>query len=80
MTLLFLQIESFGAVAAAAFFLAFAVVAFIAFKMLRKTVQMAFRMIVVAVILLIAIAGGIALLMFGSGAKNSPKPASTRPR
>ena len=35
-----------------------AIVAFVAFKMLKKTVKMAFRMVIVAVILLIALVGG----------------------
>lgn len=78
--MLFIQIGTFGAVAAAVFVVALAVVAFIAFKMLAKTVKMAFRMVIVAVILVIALIGGAALLMFGSGTKNTPKPAATKPR
>lgn len=57
-------IAVFGGVA---FFLVLAVVAFIAFKLLRKTVKMAFRMLIVAIILVIAVAGGIAFFMFGTG-------------
>ncbi len=79
MFLLF-QIETFGIAAAAVFFLILAVVAFIAFKMLAKTVKMAFRMVIVAVILLIALVGGVALLMFGSGGKEPAKPAATKPK
>ena len=62
------------------FFLIFAVVAFIAYKMLKKTVKMAVRMTIVVAILLIALVGSIALLMFaGSSSKESPaKPAPTR--
>ncbi len=78
--MLLIQIGTFGAVAAAVFVLVLAVVAFIAFKMLAKTVKMAFRMVIVAVILVIALIGGTALLMFGSGAKNATKPAATKPR
>ena len=52
------------------------VIAFIAFRMLRKSVKMAFRMTIVALILLIAVAGSISLWMVGSS-----KPARTdRPR
>jgi dolichyl-phosphate-mannose--protein O-mannosyl transferase len=47
--------------------------AFFAFVMLRKTVKMAIRMIVVAVILLIAIVGSISFLWFSSG-DSSPRP------
>lgn len=78
--LLLIQIGTFGAVAAAVFFVVLAIVAFIAFKMLAKTVKMAFRMLIVAIILVIALVGGIALLMFGSGSKDTPKPAATKPR
>jgi hypothetical protein len=78
--MLLLQIETFGAVAAIVLVLVLGAIAFIAFKMLRKTVKMAIRMAIVAIILLIAIVGAIALTMFGSGNKDTPKPASTRPR
>ena len=60
-----------------AFFLVLAIIAFIAFKLLRKTVKMAFRMLIVAIILVIAVAGSIAFYMFGSG-KTATRPE--RPR
>jgi hypothetical protein len=47
--------------------------AFFAFVMLRKTVKMAIRMIVVAVILLVAIVGSVSFLWFSSG-DSSPRP------
>ncbi|MEZ5429188.1 MAG: hypothetical protein R2747_23275 [Pyrinomonadaceae bacterium] len=47
------------------FFLFFAALAFIVFKLLKRTVKMAVRMIIVAVILLIAFVGGTAFLMLG---------------
>lgn len=50
-----------GIVSAAAFLLIFAGAAFIAFKMLKRSVKMAFRLALVAVILVIAVAGSIAL-------------------
>ncbi len=59
---------------AATFFLIFLAVAFIAFKMLKKTVKMAFRMFIVAVILAIAVAGTIAFLALGSGTPEKPRP------
>jgi hypothetical protein len=68
-------IAIFGGVA---FFLVLAVVAFIAFKLLRRTVKMAFRMLIVAVILVVAIAGSIAFFMFGSG-KSPVRPDRPRP-
>ena len=62
-----------------AFFLVFAAVAFIAYKMLKKTVKMAVRMTIVVAILLIALVGSIALLMFAGSKDSSPtKPAPTR--
>ncbi len=77
--ILLLQIGTTGIIAGVVFFLVVAGAAFIAFKMLKKTVKMAFRMVIVAVILLIALVGGTALLFFGSGGKSSPtKPATTR--
>jgi len=66
-----------------AFFLIFAVVAFIAYKMLKKTVKMALRMTIVVAILLIALIGSVALLLFaGSNKNSSPKstPTTQKPR
>ncbi len=69
-----------GAVAAGAFFLVAAAVAFIAFKMLKKTVKMAFRIVVLILILGIAAAGSIALWALSSGSSSKPaqRPARTR--
>ena len=67
-----------GIVAAAAFFLIFIAVAFIAYKLLKKSVKMAFRVVIVAVILAIAVAGSVALWALGSG--GGPKPQPTRSR
>ena len=79
--IILLQIGTSGTIAGVVFFVVVALAAFVAFKMLKKTVKMAFRMVIVAVILLIALVGGVALLMFGSGSKDAaPKPATTRPR
>ncbi len=55
-----------------AFFFIFAVIAFVAYKMLRKTVKMAVRMAVVIAILAIALIGSIAFLWFGSGGGTRP--------
>lgn len=61
-----------------AFFLVLAAVAFIAYKMLRKTVKMAVRMSIVVAILAIAFVGSIALLWFSStGGKRPERPAPT---
>lgn len=68
-----------GVIAAVVFFFVLLAVAFVAFKMLKKTVKMAFRMVIVAVILAVAIAGSIALWAF-SGSGSSERPRPTRPR
>ncbi len=70
--------ESIGIIAAVAFFLVFAGVAYIAFRLLRKTVKMAFRMVIVAVILLIAIAGSISFWWLGSSSKPVPRSRTTQ--
>lgn len=68
-----------GTIAAVAFFLIFIAVAFIAFKMLRRTVKLAVRAVIVAVILAIAIAGSIALWAVGTAGPTRPqRPTSTR--
>lgn len=67
-----------GAIIGIAFFLILAAVAFIAYKMLKKTVKMAVRMTVVVAILAIAFVGSIALLWFSStGGKRTERPAPT---
>lgn len=62
------------------FFLIFAAVALIAYKMLKKTVKMAVRMTIVVAILLIALVGSVALLLFASGKGASSKPTPTNQR
>lgn len=71
-----------GLIAAAAFFLIFVAIAFIAFKLLRKTFKMAVRMMIVLIILAIAIAGSISLWTLGNGGKSrSPsRPRYVQPR
>jgi hypothetical protein len=71
-----------GAAVGIGFFLVLAAVAFIAFKMLKRTVKMAVRMVIVGIILVVALVGGIALLMFsggGSGPGKTP-PAQQKSR
>lgn len=48
-------------IAAVVFFLVMLAVAFIAFRVLKKTIKMAMRALIVLVILLIAVVGGAAL-------------------
>ena len=65
---------------AASFFLVLAGAAYIAFKALKKTVKMAFRMAVVAVILLIAVVGSISLWYFSTDTSPKLKPPADRRR
>ncbi len=64
----------FGGVA---FLLVMAAVAFAAFLLLRKTLKMAFRLVIVGVILAIAVFGCAALTWLGS--QQSPRPPRPLP-
>jgi hypothetical protein len=48
------------------FVIALAAVAYIAFRIFRKTMKMAFRMAVLAAVLIFALAGSIGLWWFGT--------------
>ncbi len=67
-----------GIVAAAVFLLVFAAAAFVAFKLLKRSVKMAIRLVVVAVILVIAVAGSVALWAIESKPSGRPVPRSSR--
>lgn len=70
-----------GALAAGlVFFAVFAAIAYIAFRLLKKTVKMAFRMAVVAAILLIAIVGSLSFWWFNSGTAQKQRPAASKTR
>jgi len=72
-----------GVIIGIAFFFIFAAIAFIAYKMLRKTVKMAVRMAVVVAILAIAFVGSIALLWFSTSTVKRPErptPTTQKPR
>ncbi len=71
--------EGGALIAGTVFFFGFALIAWIVFRMLRKTVKMAVRMMVVAVIMAVAVIGGISLYWFGTGTTaTKSKPASSR--
>ncbi len=73
------SVGTMGIIVAAAFFLVFAGVAFVAYKALKKTVKMAFRMAIVAVILVLAVIGSLTLWYFsGSGTPKLKPPANRR--
>ena len=63
---------------AASFFLVLAGAAYIAFKALKKTVKMAFRMAIVGVILLIAVVGSLSLWYFSLDTSPKLKPPANR--
>jgi membrane protein implicated in regulation of membrane protease activity len=67
-----------GIVAGAVFLLVFMAAAFIAFKLLKQSVKMAFRMAIVAVILVIAVAGSVALWAIESKPSGRPVPRNQR--
>lgn len=68
-----------GIFAGVAFFLIFLAVAFVAFKLLKRTVKMAFHIAIVAVILAIAVAGSVSFWWLGSS-KPTPRPRPTQPK
>jgi len=79
---LFLDVSIFGGwggvLAAAAFFLIFLAVAFVAFKMLKKTVKMAVRIAVVAIILGVAVVGSIILWTYDGSSPERPRNRPTK--
>jgi apolipoprotein N-acyltransferase len=68
---------SIGAIAGIAFFLILIAVAFIAFRLLKKTVGLVLRVFVVLVILAIAFFGTAAWFVIGTGG-SKPRPNPTR--
>lgn len=72
--------STIGAVIAIAFLLVFLGIAFLAYKALKRTVKMAFRMAVVAIILVIAVVGSISLWYFSSDGSPKLKPPAERRR
>lgn len=72
--------ESVGIVAAVIFFIVFIGAAMVVFSMIKRTVKLAFRLIIVGILLLIAAAGATSLWWFaGSPAPNTNRPATVRP-
>jgi hypothetical protein len=63
-----------GMFASVAFLLIFLAIAIVVFKLLKRTMKMAFRLIIVGVIIAIALAGSVFFLMLGT-----PKPVRPLP-
>lgn len=72
--------STIGVIVAVSFLLVFLGIAFVAYKALKKTVKMAFRVAVVGVILVIAVAGSVSLWYFSSGGTPKLKPPVERGR
>ncbi|MFN2502415.1 MAG: hypothetical protein ABR530_10445 [Pyrinomonadaceae bacterium] len=72
------QIGGTGLFVAACFFLILLVGAVIAFKMMKRTVKMMFRITIVGVILLVAIIGSFALYALTSGTSDRAQPTRSR--
>jgi hypothetical protein len=82
MPLLDVAVPSGGALLAGAgivFVIALAAVAYIAFRIFRKTMKMAFRMAVLAAIMVFLAGCGVGLWWFGSS-KPAPRPTPQRNR
>jgi hypothetical protein len=76
-----LDISGTGALAAGlVFFAVFAAAAYIMFRLLRKTVKMAFRMAVVTSVLLVAVVGSLSFWWFAAGTAQKQRPAASRSR
>lgn len=55
--------------------------AYVMFRILRKSVKMAFRMAMVVTVLFTFVVGGVALYWFGTGTTSKPSPPErSRPR
>ncbi len=75
-------LSEFGGIAiAGAFFFAFCLVAYIAFRLLKRSAKIVVRLVVVLVILAVAASGSLALYSFlKAPAKPATKSRSTRER
>ena len=70
-----------GAASAGLFFVVFVAVAYVVFRLLKKSVKMAFRLAIVAVILVIAIAGSVSFWWLGTSKPARPeRPRPTQPK
>ena len=65
-----------GVIAGVVFLLICLAAAYIAFRVLKKSVKMAFRLIIVGIIILIAIAGSASFWWLGTS--KSPRPVPPR--
>lgn len=73
-----MEIGAYGVVAAVVFFILMIGVAMVVFSMIRRTVKLAFRLLIVGVLLLIAIAGASSLWWFSGANSAKTRPANSR--
>jgi hypothetical protein len=73
-------VGAIGLTAGVVFFFILAAVAYVIFRILRKSVRMAFRMAIVAAILVIALVGTISFYWFGTGSSPRPTQKSSQRR
>lgn len=70
----------YGIIAAIIFFILFVGAALLVFSMVKRTLKLAFRLAIVAVLLLVAVVGAMSLWWFsGKPQPNANKPAVLRP-
>jgi len=74
------ELGAVGAAAIVGVFLIFAAVAYVTFRLLRKTVKMAFRLAIVAAILLVALVGSLFIYWNATKYTPRPRPQPTRSR
>ena len=68
-------------IAGVGLFFILAAAAYVMFRIMRKTVKMAFRMAMVVTVLFTFVVGGIAVYWFGIGTTSKPsRPAKVQPR
>ena len=61
-------------------FFVLAAIAYVVFRLLRKTVRIAFRLAIVAAILIVGLIGAMMFFYLGSGSGIPVRPAPQRPR
>ncbi len=72
--------STIGAVVAITFLIMFLGIAFVAFKALKRTVRMAFRLTAVGVILMVGVIGSTILWYYSSSGPPKLKPPTERRR
>jgi apolipoprotein N-acyltransferase len=70
---------TFGMVAGIVFFLIFIAIAYVAFRILKRTVKTGIRIVIVLIILVVAVIGSASLFWLETGStKPRPSPARSR--